>query len=94
MSIQSFGDKNTEKLFHGEKKIARFSRIEERALMALDKLNAAESIQDLRSPPSNRLEKLRGDRKGQFSIRINDQYRICFRWGVNGPEEVEICDYH
>ena len=62
--------------------------------MALDKLNAAHHLQDLRSPPSNRLEKLKGDRKGQYSIRINNQYRICFRWGADGAEEVEICDYH
>ena len=87
-------DKNTKHFFHGTKRIARLLGFAEAVLVALDKLNAAETIEDLRSPPGNRLEKLRGDRKGQHSIRVNIQYRICFRWGKNGPEEVEICDYH
>lgn len=60
----------------------------------LDALNAAESLADLRSPPGNRLEALRGDRSGQFSIRINQPYRICFRWTPDGPADVEIVDYH
>lgn len=60
----------------------------------LNMLHAATSIQDLRSPPGNRLEALQGNRQGQHSIRINDQYRICFIWGANGPENVEIVDYH
>lgn len=94
MSIQSFGDKATERLFHGGKRVAKFSSIEKKALVALDKLNAAHTLQDLRSPPSNHLEKLKGDRVGQYSIRVNDQYRVCFRWGSKGPEDVEVCDYH
>ena len=57
-------------------------------------INAATSLQDLRFPPGNRLESLKGDRKGQHSVRINDQYRICFHWTDSGPEEVEIVDYH
>ena len=57
-------------------------------------LDAATTLQDLASPPNNRLEALKGDRKGQHSIRINDQYRLCFRWTKNGPEDVELVDYH
>lgn len=64
------------------------------ALRKLDMLKAAEELKDLRSPPGNRLEALQGDRAGQYSIRINDQWRICFRWTPEGAEEVEICDYH
>ncbi len=68
-----------------------FAAIAERKL---DMLDAAVEIGDLRSPPGNRLEKLSGDRSGQWSIRINDQWRICFRWNEGGPEDVEIVDYH
>jgi toxin HigB-1 len=64
------------------------------ALRKLLILDAAESLQDLRVPPGNRLEKLTGDWKGQHSVRINDQWRICFRWTSAGPEDVEITDYH
>lgn len=64
------------------------------ALKKLAMLDAAADLDDLRSPPGNRLEALRGDRKGQHSIRINDQWRICFRWTDAGPESVEIVDYH
>ena len=60
----------------------------------LDQLNQADVLDDLRAPPPNRLEKLRGDRRGQHSIRINEQYRVCFRWTERGPEDVEIVDYH
>ena len=60
----------------------------------LDQLNQAEILKDLRAPPANRLEALKGDRKGQHSIRINDQYRVCFRWTDAGPKDVEIVDYH
>ena len=60
----------------------------------LDYLHAATAIGDLRAPPGNRLEALKGDRAGQYSIRINQQWRVCFRWTDNGPEDVEICDYH
>lgn len=60
----------------------------------LDQLNQAELLEDLRAPPGNRLERLRGDRRGQHSIRINERYRICFGWTEEGPEQVEIVDYH
>lgn len=60
----------------------------------LDQLNAAVSVQGLRVPPGNRLEALKGDRKGQYSVRVNDQFRICFRWTEAGPADVEIVDYH
>lgn len=60
----------------------------------LDQLDVARSIQDLAAPPGNRLEELKGDRDGEYSIRINDQYRICFRWSERGPKDVEIVDYH
>jgi len=63
-------------------------------LRKLDMLDAAVELKDLRSPPGNRLEALQGNRAGQHSIRINDQWRICFRWGAKGPEDVEIVDYH
>lgn len=64
------------------------------ALRKLDMLDAAQELNDLRSPPGNRLEALRGDRAGQHSIRINDQFRLCFRWTEQGAEDVEIVDYH
>lgn len=60
----------------------------------LDQLNQAETLENLRVPPGNRLERLRGDRWGQHSIRINERYRVCFRWTEEGPEEVEVVDYH
>lgn len=60
----------------------------------LDQLNQADSLSDLSAPPANRLEKLRGDRQGQHSIRINDQYRVCFRWTDSGPDDIAIVDYH
>jgi toxin HigB-1 len=70
---------------------ADLQRIAHRKLLLLD---AAETINDLRIPPGNRLERLRGDRFGQHSIRINDQWRMCFRWDTAGPSQVEIVDYH
>lgn len=72
----------------------KFVNIESVAMRKLAMLNRAASIEDLKVPPGNRLEALKGDRRGQFSIRINDQFRICFVWLSNGPEEVEIVDYH
>jgi proteic killer suppression protein len=91
--IRSFRCKKTSDLFSGKTTPAfrAFRAQAERKLVLLDN---AESLEDLRSPPGNRLEALRGDRKGQFSIRINDQHRICFRWSADGPEDVEIVDYH
>jgi proteic killer suppression protein len=70
------------------------SRILRSALRKLRQVGSAESIEDLRVPPGNRLETLKGDRAGQYSIRINEQWRICFRWTDAGPEEVETVDYH
>jgi proteic killer suppression protein len=91
--IQSFKDKKTESFFAGEsiKEFSSFKKAAERKLTMLDN---AESFRDLLSPPGNRLEKLKGDRSGQHSIRINDQWRICFVWNEDGPSEVEITDYH
>ena len=92
--IKSFACKETKKLFNRE-----FSRklpqdIQRVARRKLEILDAAEVLQDLRIPPSNRLEKLSGDRKGQYSIRINDQSRICFEWRRGDAYNVEIADYH
>ena len=91
--IRSFADKKTEKLFSGEriKTFSAFKKAVERKLVMLD---SAEELVDLLVPPANNLEKLRGDRKGQYSIRINDQLRICFVWRNDGPHDVEITDYH
>jgi toxin HigB-1 len=75
-------------------KSKRFSAIIKVATRKLAQLDAAQTLEFLRSPPANRLEALKGERKGQFSIRINDQYRLCFRWTNEGPTDVEIVDYH
>ena len=91
--IQSFACRETEALFNRERS-RKFDQIERIARRKLLMLDAAESIQDLRAPPGNRLEALRGDRRGQHSIRINDQFRICFSWSGSGPADVEIVDYH
>ncbi len=92
--IRSFADKNTELLFEREK-VKRFAgNLQRAALRKLVLLDAAESLEDLRVPPGNRLEKLKGDRDGQHSIRINDQWRICCRWSEGDAHEVEITDYH
>jgi proteic killer suppression protein len=91
--IQSFADEETEKLARHER-VARFVAFERIALRKLMQLDVAEMLEDLRVPPGNRLERLKGDRAGHYSIRINDQYRICFAWTVQGPKDVEICDYH
>ena len=90
--IKSFRDRDTERL-HGGKPVKRFQAVREAALRKLDMLDAARQICDLRSPPGNRLEALSGDRKGQYSIRVNEQWRICFTWN-DGAENVEIVDYH
>ncbi len=91
--IQSFADKDTEKLAR-MKRVARFQQFERIALRKLTQLDIAEDLNDLKIPPGNRLELLKGDRVGQHSIRINDQYRICFTWSDKGPMNVEICYYH
>jgi proteic killer suppression protein len=91
--IRSFKDGATARLFADED-VPRFRGIERQARRKLLLLNAAAALNDLRSPPGNRLEALRGDRVGQHSIRINDQWRICFAWRNGGAEDVEIVDYH
>ena len=92
--IQSFADKDTERLWNRERVRSIDSRIHSVALRKLRQLGYAQTVDELRIPPGNRLEALKGDWRGQFSIRINDQWRICFRWSAAGPEEVEIVDYH
>ena len=92
--IRGFRDRETEKIFHGEGSRRLSPEIQRRALRKLLLLDAAETLDDLRSAPGNRLEKLVGDRAGQHSIRINDRWRICFRWERENAHEVEIVDYH
>lgn len=92
--IRSFADKETEKLFNRQFSRKLSPEIQHTARLKLEILDAAERLDDLRIPPSNRLEKLSGDRTGQYSIRINKQWRICFEWRDHGPYEVEIVDYH
>jgi toxin HigB-1 len=91
--IRSFRNPATARLFSDED-VPRFRAIERQARRQLLLLNGAGSLNDLRSPPGNRLEALKGDRKGQHSIRINSQWRICFVWRDGGAEDVEIVDYH
>jgi proteic killer suppression protein len=93
MTIQSFKCKDTESLFNGNR-ISRFVAFEAVARRKLVQLNAAATLDFLRVPPGNRLEALKDDRLGQHSIRINDQYRVCFVWEEAGPKDVEIVDYH
>ena len=93
--IASFRDKRTRELAGGGF-VKAFSGFSRQAEMKLDQLDAATSVQDLAALPGNRFEALKGDRKGQYSIRINDQWRLCFEWPANsrGPVNVEIVDYH
>lgn len=91
--IRSFRCKDTAALFAGQR-VRRFGRIEDGAMRKLAMLNRAGRIEDLRVPPGNRLEMLRGDRAGQWSIRINDRWRICFGFGDGHAFDVEIVDYH
>lgn len=93
MAIQSFKCPDTARLFERQQ-VCRWRTIDVVALRKLRLLHAAHVLMDLRVPPGNRLEALRGDRKGQHSIRVNDQWRVCFVWAANGPAEVEIVDYH
>ena len=92
--IQSFADKGTEALQLHDTCHRQWRAFRAVAVRKLDMIDAAVTLGDLRSPPGNQLEKLSGDRDGQWSIRINDQWRICFKWGDTGPENVEIVDYH
>ncbi|MER2531364.1 MAG: type II toxin-antitoxin system RelE/ParE family toxin [Candidatus Competibacter sp.] len=96
--IESFYDQASEDIFNGvNSKAARKSRPEKLwkiATRKLDQLDSVQSLKELKVPPGNRLEALAGDWKGQYSIRINEQYRICFIWGESGPSNVEVTDYH
>ncbi|WP_166971094.1 type II toxin-antitoxin system RelE/ParE family toxin [Brevibacterium atlanticum] len=92
--IRSFGDKATERLWRRERVRSIDPRIHRVALRKLLQAGSAEPLEDLRNPPGNRLEALKGDRAGQYSIRINDQWRVCITWTDAGPEEVEIVDYN
>lgn len=96
--IQSFANQGTLDVFdaHSTKAARKVCPADllKVARRKLDQLNQAHRLEDLRAPPANKLEKLKGDRRGQHSIRINDQYRLCFRWTEIGPERVEIVDYH
>jgi toxin HigB-1 len=92
--IRSFKCRDTRKVFNYEQTLRWSEPVRKAALRRLYALDAATNLLDLRSPPSNRLEKLRGGRAGQYSIRINDQWRICFVWGQTGAWDVEIVDYH
>lgn len=91
--VRSFADAETERLFHRIHS-RRFAAVERVAFRKLRMLHYASSLQDLMSPPGNRLEALKGDRRGQHSIRVNDQFRICFEWRDGHAHEVEIVDYH
>ncbi|WP_322510090.1 type II toxin-antitoxin system RelE/ParE family toxin [Anaerolinea sp.] len=92
--IKSFHDRYTENLFKRQRHPHLPAELQRSALRKLLILDAAASLEDLRVPPGNRLEKLRGDREGQYSIRINDRYRLCFVWQDGDAYEVEIVDYH
>ena len=92
--IKSFGSRETERFF-GRARVRRFpAELQRTMLRKLVVIDAAEGLDDLRVPPGNRLEKLKGDRAGQHSIRINDQWRICFRWADGDAHDVELVDYH
>ena len=91
--ISSFKDKDTQSLYEtGASR--RFGAVVRVALRKLDRIAAATTVETLRVPPGNRLERLSGKREGQWSIRINDQWRVCFEWAGTNAENVEICDYH
>jgi toxin HigB-1 len=91
--IKSFRDADTEALYHG-RRVRRWIRIERAALRKLEQLDLAMRIEDMRAPPGNRFERLRGGREGQWSVRVNDQWRVCFRFEQGNALDVEIVDYH
>jgi proteic killer suppression protein len=93
VAIRTFKCADTEALFRLQR-VARFVNIERAALRQLKQLDLARRLEDLRAPPANRLEPLKGDRAGQWSLRLNDQFRICFRWTGSDAEDFEIVDYH
>lgn len=92
--IKSFTDEDTERIFHGLRPHRLPPQITKRGVRKLLLLNAAGDLSELRVPPGNHLERLKGDRAGQYSIRINDQWRICFVWREGNAYEVEVTDYH
>ena len=92
--IRSFKNKDTETIFRGEFVKGMDGQIQQRAREKLKYLDSAGDLRDLMIPPSNRLEALKGDRKDQFSIRVNQQWRICFRWDSGDASDVELSDYH
>jgi proteic killer suppression protein len=92
--LRSFADKETERVWQRRRVRKLDGEVQRAALRKLLILDAAETLDDLRVPPGNRLEKLKGSRAGSYSVRVNQQWRICFRWTQAGPEDVEIVDYH
>jgi toxin HigB-1 len=92
--LRSFADKDTERVWRRERSRRLDATVQRAALRKLLILDAAETLGDLRISPGNRLERLAGDRAGQYSIRVNDQWRICFRWSAAGADDVEIVDHH
>jgi proteic killer suppression protein len=92
--IRSFRDRETERIWNGQRSRRLPSEIQDAALRKLRLLSGARRLEDLRIPPGNRLEALSGDRRDQHSIRINQQWRICFRWNDGEADDVEVCDYH
>jgi proteic killer suppression protein len=96
--IESFRDRATEDIFNGVNSKGARNCLPRRlwpiAARKLDQLDSVQSLDELKVPPGNRLERLTGNREGQYSIRINQQYRICFVWGAQGPADVEVTDYH
>lgn len=91
--IRSFADRDTEQVFH-HRHSRRYAAIERIALRKLRQIHSVSTVEELREPPGNRLERLKGDREGQWSLRINAQFRICFNWREGDAYEVEIVDYH
>lgn len=92
--LQSFSDEDSRRVWLRERVRKFHPDVQKAALRKLVLMDAAETLSDLRIPPGNRLERLAGDRRGQHSIRVNDQWRICFRWTKAGPEDISITDYH
>ena len=92
--IRSFADKATQRVWHEEYVRALDKSLQRAVLRKLELLHAAADVEDLRIPPGNRLERLTGDRRGQYSIRVNAQWRLCFTWHEGGADDVQLVDYH
>lgn len=92
--IRSFGSKDTDRIWHEQYVHGVDRKVQRAALRKLELIHAAKTVEDLRIPPGNRLERLLGDRRGQYSIRVNVQWRICFVWRDGGADDVELVDYH